>query len=372
MKFNLGTKLFLAFLLVILVGIVVLVAVAQVSLPEAYGRHMAMMNGEGMMGNGRGPGGAGTGGAGFQNFRSGFFEALGWGGLAALAAALVASLFVSRGLAAPIKRLTQASGRIAEGRYDERVPAGSTDELGRLAGSFNTMAGRLEEVESMRRRLIGDVAHELRTPLTTIKGSMEGLVDGVISASPVTFKQLAGEADRLTKLVDDLQELSRVESGTLTLDLGPVSLPVIAEALQVRLSPAYTIKGVTLKTHLPADMPEVRADGDRLLQVLTNLLGNALRHTPQGGTVTLTAGPRSGEMLIRVMDTGSGIPAEHLPHIFERFYRVDASRSRPGGGSGIGLTISRHLVEAQGGRIWAESAGEGQGSTFSFTLPLIS
>src|SRR5512140_785469 len=376
MRVNLGTKLFLSYLVVMLVGMLVLVAVAQASLPGAYGRHMAMMNGAGANGTGMGPGmmGGGPGpgaGGGFQNFQSGFYEALGWAGLAALAVALVVSLFISRGLSAPLRAMTAASQRMAGGHYGERVPAGGKDELGQLALSFNTLAEKLAQVESMRRRLIGDVAHELRTPVTAIKGSMEGLEDGVLPATPQTFQQVAAEAHRLSRLVDDLQELSRVESGAVGLNPGPVSRADLVETLRKRLAKAYAEKGVSLDIDLPPDLPPVRADGDRLLQVLTNLLNNALRFTSAGGRVTLTAELRSREVVVHVADTGIGIPAGHLPFIFDRFYRVDPSRSRQsGGGSGIGLTIARSLIEAQGGRLWAESGGEGQGSTFSFTIPV--
>jgi signal transduction histidine kinase len=383
MKLNLGTKLFLSNLAVLLVGMLVLVSVAQFSLPGAYGRHMGMMNGlgngsgmgnvpgMGMQGAGLGRGQAGVGQAAFLNFRSGFYEALAWAGLAALAVALVVSLLMSRALAAPLRAMMTASQRVAEGHYNERLPAGGSDELGQMAGRFNSMAGKLEQVETMRRRLIGDVAHEMRTPLTAIKGSMEGLVDGVLPASSLTFEQVAAEAERLSRLVDDLQELSRVESGAVVLDLGPVSLSELVGTARKRLEQTYSAKGVSLTIDLPATLPPVHADTDRLLQVLTNLLHNALQYTPSGGRVSLSGETRGHEVVVSVADTGIGIPLEHLPHIFERFYRVDKSRSRQaGGGSGIGLTISKHLVEAHGGRIWVESAGEGQGSTFSFTLPL--
>jgi histidine kinase len=371
MKLNLGTKLFLSYLAVMIVGILVLMAVAQVSLPGAYGNHLGMMNGASMMGAGSGRSQAGAGQLAFQNFRSSFYEALAWAGMAALIVALLVSLFISRGLAAPLRSMTAASGRVAEGHYKERVPAGGSDELGQLATSFNTMAEKLEQVESMRRRLIGDVAHELRTPLTAIKGSMEGLVDGVLPASKPTFEQVGAEADRLSRLVDDLQELSRVESGTISLDLEPVSLAELSETVHKRLTGAYEARGVSLTFDLPSTLPPVRADTDRLLQVLTNLLNNALHYTLSGGGVTLSGERHGHEVIMRVVDSGIGIPSEHLPYIFDRFYRVDKSRSRQaGGGSGIGLTISKYLIEAHGGHIWAESAGEGQGSTFIFTLPL--
>ena len=370
MKLNLATKLFLSYLAVLLVGILVLLVVTQVSLPGAYGHHYAMMSGGGMMGQGPGRGQSGTAGTPFQTFQSSFYEALAWAGLASLALALVVSLLFSRGLAAPLRLLRSASHRLAEGHYHERVPVQSDDELGQLAGSFNTMAEKLEQVESVRRRLIGDVAHELRTPLTAIKGSMEGLVDGVLPATSQTFEQVAAEADRLNRLVEDLQELSRVESGALNLQIEPVSLPELAGTVVKRLQAAYASKGVTLETDLPADLPSVRADTGRLLQVLTNLLNNALQYTLAGGRVTLSAQSHDHEVQVCVADTGIGIPPEHLPFIFDRFYRVDPSRSRQAGGSGIGLTITKHIIEAHGGRIRAESPGENQGTTFTFTLPV--
>ncbi|HEX7620482.1 MAG TPA: ATP-binding protein, partial [Anaerolineales bacterium] len=249
------------------------------------------------------------------------------------------------------------------------VQAAGSDELGQLANSFNQMAEKLEQVEAMRRQLIGDVSHELRTPLTAIKGSMEGLMDGVLPGTVGTYQQIHQEAGRLARLVDDLQELSRVEAGAYPLDVRPVALSTLAQSTLKRFAAQALAKRVELRSDLPADLPIVLADQDRITQVLTNLVGNALQYTPEGGQVTIQSRRRQDEIHISVVDTGIGIPAEHLPHLFTRFYRVDKSRSRQaGGGSGIGLTIARHLVEAHGGRIWAESGGEGQGSTFSFTL----
>ena len=174
----------------------------------------------------------------------------------------------------------------------------------------------------------------------------------------------------MSRLVDDLQELSRVEAGAYELHLRPIAVAALVETAARRLIPRYRDKGVTLRLALPKRLPPVRVDRDRILQVLTNLLENALRYTPSGGTVTVRAARRGTSVAIMVTDTGVGIPAEHLPHIFQRFYRVDKSRSRSGGGSGLGLTIAKHLVEAHGGQIWAESPGPGRGSTFTFTLPV--
>jgi histidine kinase len=264
-----------------------------------------------------------------------------------------------------------AAQRIADGRYEERVQVKGEDELAQLAARFNQMAEKLNQVELMRRRLIGDVSHELRTPLTAIKGSMEGLIDGVLPATEETYQQIHAEADRLNRLVDDLQELSRVEAHAYTLELRPLDVPALVQTVTKRLLPQFEMKQISLDLALPPDLPRVLVDEDRAVQVLTNLAGNALQYTPEHGKVSIAAQTMNQEVLISVRDTGTGIPPEHLAHIFDRFYRADASRSRrAGGGSGIGLTIARALVEIHGGRIWAESAGEGQGSTFSFTLPI--
>jgi signal transduction histidine kinase len=375
MKQSIGKRLFFSYLIVLVVGMIVLAAVAQFSVPGAYGRHLGMM--EGMMGGpgngmmGRGGGAVGPEGL-YQNFRFSFFEALAWAGLAAAVVAVVASIFVSRSLSAPIRAMTVASQRISEGHYSERVHVKGKDELGLLAGSFNRMAEKLEQTETMRRQLLGDVSHELRTPLAAIKGSMEGLMDNILPADAETFSQIHEEADRLSRLVDDLQELSRVEAGSFDLDRKPVVVSDLVTFTRKRLSRQFEAKGVTLTSNLPASLPSVLADEDRIGQVLLNLAGNALHYTPSGGRVTISAEVRGREVEISVTDTGIGIPPEHLPHIFDRFYRVDKSRSRQaGGGSGIGLTIAKYLVEAHGGKIRVESAGEGQGSAFRFTLPVV-
>jgi len=283
--------------------------------------------------------------------------------------ALLVSLFLSRRIVAPVQSLTGASQRIAEGYYGERVQVNGSDEIAQLAMRFNQMAAQLEQVESMRRQLIGDVTHELRTPLTSIKGYMEGLVDGVLPSIPETFNQIHYEADRLSRLVDDLQELSRVEAKAYSLDVRPVAVSNLVQTTVKRLSPQARAKRIALRSDLPADLPPIQADEDRINQVLLNLVANAIQYTPEGGNVTIFAARHVDEVHISVSDTGIGIPSEHIQNLFTRFYRVDKSRSRnAGGGSGIGLTIAKHLVEAQGGRIWVESKGEGQGSTFTFSL----
>jgi len=370
---RLGVKLFLSYLVVILVGAVVLGLATRLTVPEAFNRHMGLGQGAGqgagqgmMQGNGTGNGMMSDL---FINFQASFNEAMLLALLAAGAVAILVSLLLSRGVVAPVRVLTSASRRIASGHYGERVQASGSDELGHLAHSFNQMAEKLEQVEAMRRQLIGNVSHELRTPLTAIKGSMEGLMDGVLPATPETYQQIYQEADRLAHLVDDLQELSRVEAGAYPLDLRPVAVQMLVQTTLKRFAVQAQAKRIELRSNLPTDLPPVLADQDRITQVMTNLVGNALQYTPEGGYVTILSTRHGDEINISVTDTGIGIPAEHIPHLFTRFYRVDKSRSRQaGGGSGIGLTIARHLVEAHGGRIWADSDGEGEGSTFTFTL----
>jgi signal transduction histidine kinase len=369
---RLGAKLFLSNLLVILIGVIILAITIQITIPSAFNRHLGMMAdngmGMGMMGQGQG---LGFGRTLFENFRASMFQSLGYALTASVLAALLVSWFLSRRIVAPVQTLTDASQRIADGHYAERVNVSGTDEIAQLAARFNQMATQLEQIESMRRQLIGDVTHELRTPLTSIKGYMEGLVDGVLPATPETFNQIHHEADRLSRLVDDLQELSRVEAKAYSLDLRSIAVSNLVQTTVKRLSPQATAKRIALRSSLPADLPPVQADEDRITQVLVNLVANAIQYTPEGGEVTISAKRQADEIHMSVADTGIGIPPEHLANLFTRFYRVDKSRSRnAGGGSGIGLTIARHLVEAQGGHIWAESKGDGQGSTFAFSLKI--
>ena len=368
LRSHLGVKLFLSYLAIIVTGVIVLILVSQFVLPASFNRHMAAMG----MGNSNMMGTNGNGAMSqlYVDFRAGFNEALTYAALAAMVVAVLLSLLFSRNVIVPVQAMSTATQRIADGHYDERIPVNGADELAQLAMHFNQMAEKLNQVESMRRQLIGDVSHELRTPLTAIKGSMEGLIDGILPPNDETFLQIHAEADRLNRLVDDLQELSRVEARAYKLDLRPVNVSSLVHTVTKRLAPRFESKHISLGLELPPDLPRILADEDRVIQILTNLTGNALQYTPERGKITISAKRLNDEVQISILDTGIGISPEHLSQIFDRFYRVDKSRSRQaGGGSGIGLTIARALVEAHGGRIWVESAGDGNGSTFAFTLP---
>ncbi len=375
---SLGARLFVSHFLVALVAAFTLLTALYLIAPMIFGRLMSGMMGAdgGMMGTDGGmmrpsdmEGMMGLVGRAFGLTL--LYSLLVAGAVAAVIAA-ASSLFVSRRIVEPLRNMMAATRRIAAGRYGERVPVGEPDELGALSESFNSMAASLEEAEKKRLELIGDVSHELRTPLSTLQGYMEGLMEGVVEPSEETWALLYGEAERMRRIVDDLSRLSHAEPGQLDLEITIVS-PAEAVGIAVeRMAPLFDEKGVELENAAPENLPPVSADGDRVVQVLTNLLGNALRHTPAGNRVAVEAEPRENAVVFWVKDTGAGIPAGDLPHVFERFYRAEKSRSRSEarGGSGLGLAISRALIEAMGGRIRAESPGPGKGARFSFSLPL--
>ena len=371
---GLGVKLFASYVVVVAIGIATLLAAASFAAPSFFDLRMArMMTGGGaasgmMMGRG---GVAQFDVALADTFRDSLTQGLVVAGAAAALTAVGASLLVSRRIATPIHRLAQASHRIADGQYAERVMARGDDELAELGSSFNAMAAALQQTEQRRMQLIGDVAHELRTPIATLRGYLEGLMDGVVQPSDQTWARLHCETGRLQRLVDDLQELSRAEAHQLSLNPQRLSMADTVRVVLDRLRDDFAAKGVAFDVDVAEGLPLVMADADRVVQVLTNLLTNALRYTPPAGHVGVQVTRAAGEEVrTAVCDTGVGIAAEDLPHVFERFYRVDKSRSRALGGSGIGLTIARAAVEAMGGRMWAESDGAGRGATFRFTLPV--
>ncbi|MBE7532748.1 MAG: HAMP domain-containing protein [Ardenticatenaceae bacterium] len=304
-----------------------------------------------------------------------FRQAVGWSvavaALAAITAGVASSLLLWRTLIMPLRQMANSSRRIADGRYDERVtiPTNSGEAMAQLVHNFNEMAASLAQVEQQRVALLANISHELRTPLTGLKGYLEGLQDGLFAANEETFGWMLQEIDRMGRLVEDIHQLSRVEAGQITLQLRPFDLAELARQVQTSLLPAAQAGQITLAVAAPDTAVTVYADPDRVTQVLLNLVSNALRYTPPHGRVTLHLHRLPHQAQLDVTDTGVGIPAEALPYVFERFYRVDPSRARTSGGSGIGLTIARHLIWAMGGELTAVSPGPGSGSTFSFTLP---
>ena len=367
-KSSLGGKFLLSYLLIVLVGVATLLLVVftlaptlfQAQLLPILHTHPATL----------------TTSQASQDILGAFLgtllSALAVAAVVATVTSLATSLFVARRVTIPLRLMTRVSERISAGHYAERIAvaaAHSTDELGQLANSINTLAVALEQTERRRLEVIGNVAHELRTPIATLEGYLEGLLDGVIEPTPHTLALLHTEAGRLRRLVDDLQELSRAEARQIPLSLQPVAPQQLVQDALVPLEGQFAEKGLALRVQVPADLPQALADPTRGVQILTNLLVNALRYTPAPGRVEVTVSREQEMVAFRVSDTGLGLTPDHIAHLFERFYRVDRSRSRAFGGSGIGLTIAQSLAQAMGGEIRVESAGPGQGSSFTLTLP---
>ncbi|MFC2003072.1 sensor histidine kinase [Chloroflexota bacterium] len=292
-----------------------------------------------------------------------------WGSLVAVAIALIITFFLSRRILAPIKALTLTARRLGQGDFSQRIQVRDKGELGELARAFNSMAGDLERSEKLRRNMVADVAHELRTPLSNIQGFIEAVGDGVLLPDAATIRSLYEETTLLARLVDDLQELTLAESGELKLFIQAEDISELIHQTVAAVRLQAAAKGVSVSIDLPDKLPPVSIDPHRISQVLRNLLDNAVAHTAQGDIITVTARQQDNWVKVSVVDTGEGIPAEELPNIFERFYRVDKSRARATGGSGLGLTIAKRLVDAHGGRIEVQSE-PGKGSWFEFTIPL--
>jgi len=291
------------------------------------------------------------------------------GGSLAIAIALLLTFVLSRRMTSPIGALAKAARRLGRGDLSQRVELQGEGEVAALAQAFNSMAADLEHAEQLRRNLVADVAHELRTPLSNIQGYLEAIRDRVMKPDAATIRSLNEEAALLSRLVDELQELSLAEAGELKLVYQAEDIAKLVKQAVTPWQPQLTAKEISLSLDLPDNLPLVNIDWQRVNQVLHNLLENAVAHTGKGGTINVAATTQGDWVEVCVSDTGEGIPAEDLPNIFERFYRVDKSRARVTGGSGLGLTIAKRLVEAHGGTITVQSK-LGKGSRFSLTLPI--
>jgi heavy metal sensor kinase len=293
--------------------------------------------------------------------------------LVAVILALIAGTLLARRIVAPVEQISEAAGAVSAGNLNQRVPTESNiHELNNLGHAFNAMAESLRQSDQAKNAFIADVTHELRTPLTVIKGTIETLEDGAlddVAGRGPLLDSMQRETDRLIRLVNDLLVLTRADAGTLNMDIRPLDLAELARARCENLSTLAARRKVSL-TVTGAESAWVAGDTDRLSQVLDNLLDNAIRYSPEGSTVTVEIRSGAGECQCAVSDCGTGVPEKHLPFIFDRFYRADASRNRQTGGAGLGLAIVRALVLAQGGKISAESV-EGQGTTIKFVLPLV-
>lgn len=308
----------------------------------------------------------------FQAFGETFFRPLVRAGLLGLVVAVGLSALIARSVARPLQQMSKAAQRIADGDLTQRVPVGGPREVRTLAQSFNEMTEQVAATQNAQRDFLANVSHDLRTPLTSIQGFSQAIEEGVASdpeAAQHAAQIIHDEAGRLHRMVESLLDLARIESGQMEMQHRPLRLGDVLRAVAESLSVRAQEKGVQLDVRIPPTLPRVAGDGDRLAQVFTNLLDNAIRHTPAGGRVTLEATTTADTLIVAVRDTGEGIPAADLSRIFERFYQVDKSRQRGRRtGSGLGLAISQQIIEAHGGRIEVASV-EGAGTTFTVRLP---
>jgi signal transduction histidine kinase len=300
-------------------------------------------------------------------FLAGVDRAILWSALAAAGLALLLGAILANTISRPVQELTAATKVLAGGDLGHQVPVRTDDEIGELAKSFNQMSADLAHSNQLRRQMTADIAHDLRTPLSVILGYSEALNDGKLPGGPETYEAMHVQAQHLDRLIEDLRTLSLADAGQLSLMRRPIDPRGLLEHTALAYLPAAESRAIDLRV-TGEDVQPVSVDPDRMLQVLGNLVGNALRHTPDGGRVSLSAARENGNVLLRVQDNGPGIPPEDLPHIFDRFYRGDKARAADGA-SGLGLAIARSLIEAHDGRIDAENA-PGGGALFTIVLPL--
>jgi two-component system sensor histidine kinase ResE len=295
-------------------------------------------------------------------------------GVVGLIAAFIMSLILTRSVVRPLQDVAKAVSNVARGKVDERAPVRGPLEVRIVAEAFNEMAEQVAQTQQAQRDFLANVTHDLRTPLTSIQGFSQAIIDGVASnpeAAQRAAQIIHDESARLNRMVEELLDLARIEAGKLSMTRQGLQLADILNAVGERLTPRAKENGLTLTLEVPSSLPIIGGDGDRLAQVYTNLIDNAIKHTPEGGTVTMRAGQFNGGLLVQVCDTGEGIPADDLPHLFDRFYQVDKSRQRERReGAGLGLTITKQIVEAHAGRIWVESQ-EGSWTIFSTWYPVL-
>lgn len=369
---HLNIKLFLSFAILILVFTIVLIAAVEFVMPNAFESHLQFMKSlfigeeEALEEHNINL---------YDSFRIAIYDSLRFALSISLLSAIIISVFFSNEFVRPIKELSNISQKISEGKYDQRIllpkelTVSEMDELKQLAINFNLMASKLEKTEDLRRQLIGDVSHELRTPISFIKASMEGLIDGIVPNSKKSFYKVQTEAERLMKLINDLQELNIIESDAYKINKEKCDINQIISATISNIAPQYSKKEIRIIENFQSPKLMAVFDRDRIKQVLTNILANAYQYSGKGGVIKISSKTLGKDVLVSIMDNGRGIKKEDLTNIFTRFFRVDKSRSKNSGGTGIGLTIAKQLVEAHGGKIWAESKGKKKGAAISFTIP---
>ncbi len=361
-KLSLGSRLFLSHLLVMFVGLGSFIFLAKISSPRMFIVRLEKLEQQGLF----------TVRSArtylVKGFKTAWNNSAIWSVIFGVSTAGGVSYFVSRRTIKPLNQMKEITQKLAAGHLEERMPESEIPEWNQLGNSFNIMASSLEGVEKRRRELISDMTHELRTPLTVMRGYLEELANGSIEPSPELYLNLVKETRRLERLIHDLQTLSKAEAGYLSISLHPIDIRPLLTSLVERFSDQIMDNGPIIQLECPFNLPQVLADSDRTEQILVNLMGNAICYT-ETGTITVKAWSEKKQVWVAIIDTGIGIKSEDLPYVFERFWRADKSRSRYSGGTGIGLAITRRLVELQGGKIEVESE-LGKGSIFRFSIPI--
>ncbi|MCJ7703647.1 MAG: HAMP domain-containing histidine kinase [Anaerolineales bacterium] len=284
----------------------------------------------------------------------------------------ISGIISSRSLTAPLNKLEEAAKAIGSRELGRRVEVQGTDEVKAVARAFNEMAADLERAEAQRSNLLNDVAHELRTPIAVIQGNLRAIIDDVYEMDKTEIIRLYDQTRHLSRLVDDLRQLAQAEANQLPMNIVSVDLAALIQDVASIFMPTIEAENLKLQLQLEEDVPLIKGDRSRLSQCVQNLLINAIHHTPSGGEISIKLIKDGTDVHIEVIDTGRGIPEEHLPYIFDRFYRADPARDRETGGTGLGLAITRSFIQAHHGEIWAASQGSGKGSTFHVRLPILS
>ncbi len=368
---RLSVRLGAAFLLAALAGIGLVAVLAYQNTSNEFNSFLAHVEAmERAMGGGMMGGMMGS--RAFLQAQRDFLDSLGQtlliAGISGALLAIILSGLFARQIVRPLDKVASAARRVAGGDFNQRVEISGSSEIAELGQSFNTMAATLSHDRETRQKMAADIAHELRTPLSILQGNVEAMLDGVMQTDRKNLESLHQETAHLTRLVEDLRILSLAEAGQLSFQPVSTDMRKLAGQITETFRTRFSQKNIRFSLETPDDLPPALADPDRTAQVLRNLLNNALQYTPEGGQVTVKLTPEQESITISARDSGSGIPAEHLSRIFDRFYRVDRSRRRSTGGSGLGLAIVKQLTEAQGGRVWAESEPD-QGSSFFVRLP---
>lgn len=365
---RLSVRLTAAFLLAAVMGVILVAVLVDKYISSDFSAFTRQMESMWQMMGGSMMGGMFPFAQAAADFSKNLEQTLWIAGLSGAALAILLGYLFTRQIVAPLDRVTTAARRVAQGDLTQRVETSGSGELAELGKSFNQMATTLSRDQRLRQNMVADIAHELRTPLSILQGNVEAMLDGVLDTNTENLNSLHQETKLLSRLIDDLRTLSLAEAGQLKFypeatDLREVSSQVI-DGFQTQ----FATKNLKVSLEATEDMPLAWVDSDRTAQVIRNLVSNAFNYTPEGGSITLRLTPGRDGITVSVIDTGTGIPADDLPHVFNRLYRVDRSRTRSTGGSGLGLAIVKQLVEDQGGRVWVESQ-PGQGATFSFLVP---